>query len=320
MAKIDSIFTDIFKGIEQEGDLRPETRMFWKDGTPAYYKSLFGRTYKLKPEDGFPLLTKKFVPVKSMSQEILWIWQKKSNVVQELRDMGCKVWDEWELPDGTIGNAYGYRMANDFYMISPEHISDKSIEVLNLGFENKKDLLEKSKGNAFPLNQVQYVIQQLIDNPYSRQILTTLWKIEDLDKMSLQPCVYETQWVVLNGKVDLIVRVRSSDSFLGLPYNFAQYALIHRLISHVVGRTFGNLIFQLGDIHLYDRHQSSVEAFLENEEFEAPELWIDPSVVHFEDFEYGKNFKYLNYKNNVGNAGKIETEVCVTKTELERLK
>lgn len=319
MAKIDDIFTGIFNDIKIEGDLRSQSRMFWKDSTPAYFKSIFGKSFSISPEDGFPILTKKFVPVKSMSQEILWIWQKQSNNVQELRDMGCKVWDEWELPDGTIGKAYGYQLANNYYLVDPNQLSDKSIDVLSLPFENKEDMVEMSRGKKYPLNQVQYVIQQLIDNPYNRQILTTLWKIDDLNEMSLQPCVYETQWIVVNGKVDLIVRVRSSDTFLGLPYNVAQYSLLHRLISHVVGIPFGNITFQLGDVHLYDRHDECAEIFNQNPSFEAPNLWIDPSVKHFEDFEYNKNFGLVDYKLNVGNAGKIETEVCITIDELNRL-
>lgn len=319
MSNIDKKFTEVYSKIINQGELRPETRMFWKDGSPAYYKSIFGHEIKIKPEDGFPILTKKFVPFKSLSQEILWIWQKKSNIVQELRDMGSPVWDEWELPDGTIGKAYGWQLANNYYNILEETISEEAKDKIKYqDIVNKRGFMKNDK-NYIALNQVEYVIQQLIDNPYSRQILTTLWKIDDLSEMSLQPCVYETQWIVIENKVDLIVRVRSSDSFLGLPFNVSQYALLHRLISHIVGRPFGNLTFQLGDVHLYDRHIELAEIFNNRKEYDAPELWIDPTVKHFEDFKFGESFKLINYKKDIGNSGSLFSEVSITKSELERL-
>lgn len=216
LSKIDEEFTNIYSKIITEGELRQETRMFWKDSTPAYYKSIFGHEIIIKPEDGFPILTKKFVPFKSLSQEILWIWQKMSNNVSVLRDMGSPVWDEWELEDGTIGKAYGWQLANNYYNIPEETISEHAKNKIKYkDIVNNRGFFKDGK-NYIALNQVEYVIQQLIDNPYSRQILTTLWKIDDLSSMSLQPCVYETQWIVINDRIDLIVRVRSSDSFLNV--------------------------------------------------------------------------------------------------------
>lgn len=319
MSKADKIITKLYTDIIENGETRPETRMFWKDGTPAYYRSVFGKQIIFKPEDGFPILTKKFVPFKSLSQEILWIWQKQSNVVQDLRDMGSHVWDEWETEDGTIQKAYGWQLANNFYDVAEEHISDEAKYKINFDkIVNHRGFWRDGKA-YISLNQVEYVIQQLIDNPYSRQILTTLWKVSDLSEMSLQPCVYETQWILINNKVDLIVRVRSNDEMLGAPYNIAQYSLLQRLICQVTNRNVGNLIFQLGDCHIYDRHIELIEQFIDNEEFDAPELWIDSNVDKFEDFKFGENFKLINYKNGIGNAGALKTEVCVTKKELDRL-
>lgn len=319
MAKVDDIFTDIYQDIIDNGELREKNIMFWKDGTPAYHKSVIGRTLTFKVEDGFPLLTKKFVPTKSFSQEMLWIWQKKSNVVEQLRQMGSPVWNEWELPNGTIGKAYGYQLKNNYYSVDSKTISDRSIKTLNLPFKNKEELQKKSNGRKLPLNQVDYVIQQLIDNPNSRQILTNMWKVQDLKDMSLQPCVYETQWIVYKGRLELLVTARSSDSFLGLPFNVAQYALLQRLIAHITKIPCGDLIFRTGDLHIYDRHIPLCEKFNANPEFKPVDLWIDDSVEHFEDFVYNENFKFLDYKKGVGNAGFLASEVSVKQSELDRM-
>ncbi len=314
MHTIDDQLSELYTKIINEGSTRPETRMFWKDGTPAYYTSVFGGTITLDANDGFPITTKKFTPFKSLSSEILWIAQKMTSDVQVLRDLGSKVWNEWELPDGTIGSAYGHQLAKQKYFIDRNYISDKSLNALG---KLPNDL--KISDGKIELNQMEYVIQQLIDNPYSRQIMTDIWTISDLQDMSLQPCVYNTQWILVDGSVNLIVRTRSSDSFLGLPFNITQYSLLQHLISQITGYKVGVLQFQLGDVHLYDRHFEPAKQFINNPIFDAPKLWIDDTVVNYFDHSFGKTFKLVNYKNNVGNAGRIPAEICITKAELDRL-
>lgn len=325
MSKADKVISDLYTKIMEQGVKRDSTRMFWKDGTPAYYYSVFGGELVFEPSDGLPLLTKKFVPIKSLTQEIMWIWQKMSNEVSVASEMGTKVWNDWALEDGTIGKAYGYQLRNNYYSVPFFSISDKAWKILDfdkvmlrhtqmfgdVSYNDRKDL-------KVSLNQVEYVIQQLIDNPFNRQIITTLWKISDLDEMSLQPCVYETHWIEVDGKIDLIVRTRSSDSFLGLPYNIAQYSILHRLISSLVGKPFGTIRFQLGDVHLYDRHFEKAEEFIGNKEYSAPKLVIEQENVHkFEDYNYGDNFYVENYSKNIGNSGTILSEVCLHAQALE---
>lgn len=317
MSQADKIFKDLFKEIIEEGELRPETRMFWKDGTPAYYKSVIGKQLVFQPKDGIPLATSKFVPKKSAIVEMLWIWIQRSNVVQDLRDMGSKVWDEWELPHGTIGKAYGYQLENKHFLIDTSTISDKSVQVLNMPFDNALDL-QTCHPKAYPLNQVEYIVQQLIDNPYSRHLITMLWNVEDYKDMSLPPCVYKTQWFVNKGKLELIVGQRSADAYLGLFYNVFQYSVLHHIIAELTGYPVGRMIFEIGDCHLYDRHINSALEYIANPEFDAPELVLT-DIKNITDINYLEHIDLPNYSLGVGNAGKIANEVAITKKELDRL-
>lgn len=318
MATLDEQFTELYQNILDNGELRPSTRMFWKDGTPAYYKSVFGGVLTLEPQDGFPITTKKVTFQKSLSSEIDWIALTMSNIVQDLRDLGSKVWDEWELPDGTIGKAYGYQMRNQKYKVGADYISTESLKAI--GKDNLEELpRDADNSNLVLLNQMEYVVQQLIDNPYSRQIMTNIWTIADLSDMSLQPCVYNTQWIRMGNKLSLIVRTRSSDSFLGLPFNVAQYGVLHRLVAQTVGLHIGTMQFQLGDVHLYDRHFEPARKFIANDSHKQPEFWIDDSITSLFDHKFKTTFKILDYGKNKGNSGSIPAEICITKAELDRL-
>ena len=320
MSKIDIEFNRIYKKLLAIPDEEmEEVGMFWKDGTIAKVKSYFGDQIVIKPEDGFPICTNKFVPVKSNFNEGLWIWQKRSNVVQELRDMGSKVWDEWELPDGTIGKAYGYQMDKIVKIISKDEDKDLFESIYRDG--SYSDFYGFFGDTRLVISQTDYVINEIKYNPTSRRILTTMWNVDDLDKMSLPPCVHSTQWSVKNNKVTLKVTSRSSDTFLGLPFNISQYAMLHRLITYVAGRELGDLIFSLGDVHIYDRHIPLAKEFISRGNgIESPEMWIDHcDIGSFYDFEYGANFGLLDYSKDKGHLGALPTEVSVTKKELDRM-
>lgn len=324
MSKIDVEFNRIYQRLLSIPDEEMhEVGMFWKDGTPAKVKSYFGDQIIIRPEDGFPICTNKFVPVKSNFNEGLWIWQKRSNKVQELRDMGSKVWDEWELPDGTIGKAYGYQMNKIVKWVSKDdepELYDNIVKDQHYSAEIGQNRFMR-RGALIGLSQTDYVINELKYNPDSRRILTTMWNVDDLDEMSLPPCVHSTQWSVKNNKVTLKVTSRSADTFLGLPYNISQYAMLHRFIAWSAGRDLGDLIFSLGDVHIYDRHIPLAKEFRGREEgLEAPVLWADPvDLTSFYDFTYGVNFGLLDYNKEKGHLGVLPAEVSVTKKELDRM-
>lgn len=262
-------------------DVRPK----WLDGTPAYSKSIIGKELRF---DNFeiPILTQKEVKWKSAIKEILWIWQMKSNIVQDLRDMGVNIWNEWEKKDGTIGRAYGYqlRQPNRYY---PK-------EKINWNLIDKKTCIEYE--DYVMIDQVDYLIHSLINNPSSRRHITTLWNVGDLDYMSLNPCVYETQWHVKNNKLHLEVRCRSNDLGLGHPFNVFQYNILQRMIAQVTGYELGEYIFHIGDAHIYDRHIDILKEQINNTIYPAPKLWINPKIKSFYDFSID-DFKLINYKH-----------------------
>lgn len=168
-------------------------RTVYADGNEAHYKSTIGQRFHFDNTE-VPVSTSKRLAWKSAIKELLWIWQKKSNVVQDLRDMGVNIWNEWEQKDGTIGKAYGYQMGKRI----------RKIDTVTAQGEPK----------TIKLDQVDYLLYQLRNNPNSRRHITMLWSPDELDEMSLTPCVYETQWHVKENKLHLEVRARSNDMAL----------------------------------------------------------------------------------------------------------
>lgn len=308
-------------GVSNEGQ---NVRTVWKDGKPAYTRAVWHRVMRFKPEDGFPILTKKYVNPKSFSSEILWIMQKASNVVEDARELGTSVWDEWENEEGTIGKSYGYQIANNTYRVYLSDISHQSFEAMGkkagtTGLEDYSIFVDIKTGKKYiELNQIDYVIHQLIDNPYSRQTVTTLMNPKEHHDMELPPCVWTSHWEVLGGKLQLAVTARSSDTFLGFPFNVSQYALLHRLIGHVTGWSIGDFVITTEDTHLYDRHIPIAMEYLEREEKRAPKFWLDESIKSFQDFEYGKSFGWLNYRKE--DYEPLRAPIAIGRDEYERLK
>jgi len=198
--KADQIYSSIINDIMKNGkwDKDQNVRPKWKDGHPAYTKSIINTRMKFD-ENTIPILTQKRVGHKDPIREILWIWQQKSNFVQDLRDAGCKVWNEWEKDDGTIGRAYGYQLGNKYREVSN---SEELVNMIESGYlsEKAKKSYEftviKNKVDFTYLDQVDYLLYQLkMDlktNSYSRRHKTTLWDVEDLDYMALEHSVYDT--------------------------------------------------------------------------------------------------------------------------------
>ena len=267
MAEADVQYNQIIKRILNEGKWDGVPRARWDDGEPAFAKTILNQRMMFDNSKGIPILTSKKVAIKSAIAEILWIWQKKSNIVQELRDMGSPVWNKFELEDGTIGKAYGWQLANKERPVNDEK-----------------------------LDQVDYLIHELKTNPYSRRIKTTLWCVEDLHLMSLEPCVYETHWQYWDDKLHLTVNIRSNDMGLGNPFNIFQYSVLHRLIAQVVHIPVGTICFNIDNSHVYDRHINQLSEQIERPAFQAPELWINPEIDNFYDFTMD-DIKLINYQH-----------------------
>lgn len=268
MSEADVKYGNLIREIIERGvwDRDRTVRSRWQDGSPAYTKGIVSVQLKFDNSE-VPILTQKEVKWKTAIKEILWIWQRKSNVVQDLRDMGVNIWNAWELPDGTIGKAYGYQLRKKCRNLNGERV-----------------------------DQVDYLLHQLRHDPASRRLIVSLWDVDDLDEMSLLPCVWQTQWLVKEGRLHLIVGIRSNDMALGHPFNVFQYYVLQRMIAQVTDLEVGTLTFNINDAHVYERHIEPLKRQLELPIYPTPQLWINPRIRDFYDFTID-DFRLLNYQH-----------------------
>lgn len=272
MSQFDIMYAELVRRIEREGvythgqKVRPK---YITDGAPAHTKAIFFHTMTFYPHEVPVLTIKNNFPV-TANNERHWIWNEKSNKIDDLRRLNGTektVWNEWMLPDGTIGKAYGYQLG-----------------------KKVMELKEKQ------VDQVDYVLHELRNNPSSRRIMTELWNIDDLTDMSLPPCVHHTQWDTFDGTLNLLVKARSSDVGLGLPFNVYQYAVLHRMVARHADLPLGKMYFVLGNVHIYDRHLETLREVIANEPLPAPDLYIEPTVKNFYDFT-NKDVRLIDYKH-----------------------
>ena len=246
-------------GFSDEGlEVRPR----WEDGTPAHTIKKFGvvNRYDLRKE--FPIMTLRRTYWKSALDELLWIWQKKSN---RIADLGSHVWDEWAGPDGTIGKAYGYQLG----------------------------IKHQYKEGQF--DQVDRVLYDLKHNPASRRILTSIYNFEDLHEMNLYPCAYSMTFNVSGNTLNAILNQRSQDMLTANNWNVCQYAMLLLMMAQVSGLEAGELVHVIADCHIYDRHIPAVRAMLEREGYPAPKVTLDESVTDFYAFTKD-SFKVEDYQ------------------------
>lgn len=290
MKTADEQYSELVKEILEFGydNTGEKVRTKYKsDGMPAYTKSLISRQFRFKGLKMVPILTSKFVAWKWAIKELLWIWQMKSNKLKDLQDMGVTIWDDWMLPDGTIGKAYGYQLRE-----KRRPFAVSAVDISQLDQKNTR-----LDGGTLMLDQVDALIHLLKVDPYSRRHITTLFCVEDLPWMALHPCVYECQFYVRGKELSLEVRARSNDIALGNPFNVFQYYVLLRMIAQVTGYEVGEYIFNMGDAHIYDRHIETISTQIMNNTYNPltpPELWINPEITNFYDFK-PEDFALLNY-------------------------
>ena len=266
MSRADEIYKATCRKILDEGvsDEGMNVRPHWEDGTPAYTRKIFGVVNRYNLAEEFPIMTLRRTFWKSAVDEMLWIWQKKSNRVC---DLGSHVWDEWAGEDGTIGKAYGYQLGKKYQF--------------NPGQE--------------PMDQVDRVIYDLKNNPASRRILTNIYNFEDLHEMNLYPCAYSMTFNVTGNKLNAILNQRSQDMLAANNWNVVQYSVLTHMMAQVAGLEVGEFVHVIADCHIYDRHIPAVKAMLELEGYEAPKFVMDKSVHDFYDFTKD-SFKMEDYK------------------------
>ena len=253
MSQADHVFIQNCKDILQNGvwDRDQQVRPRWEDGTPAHTVKLFGLVNRYDLAREFPILTIRRTYLKSAVDELLWIWQKKSN---DVRELNSRIWDQWADDKGTIGKAYGYQLG----------------------------VKHQYKEGAF--DQVDRVLYDLKHNPASRRILTNLFVHQDLHAMALYPCAYSMTFNVSGKKLNAILNQRSQDMLVANNWNVCQYAVLVHLFAQVSGLQAGELVHVIADAHIYDRHVPIVEEIIEREPYEAPQLRINPDIQDFYAF------------------------------------
>ncbi len=253
MSYADQVFRanclDILQNGVRDDDLT--VRPHWEDGTPAHTIKKFGLVNRYDLQKEFPILTLRRTYLKSAVDELLWIWQKKSNNVH---DLSSHIWDAWADETGSIGKAYGYQ--------------------LGVKHQYKEGMFD----------QVDRVLYDLRHNPASRRILTSLYNFEDLHDMNLYPCAYSMTFNVSNGTLNAILNQRSQDMLAANNWNVCQYAVLVHMFAQVSGLKAGELVHVIADAHIYDRHTPIIEKMLSEPEHPAPQFTLDPAVTDFYAF------------------------------------
>ena len=278
MSKADDIFIAMCRDILDNGTTTEgqKVRPHWEDGTPAYTIKRFGvcNRYDLRKE--FPALTLRRTALKSAMDEILWIYQKKSN---NIHDLHSHIWDEWADEEGSIGKAYGYQIGQ---------------------------VSEYPEGR---FDQMDRVLYDLKHNPYSRRIMTNMYNFQDLHEMHLYPCAYNAIYNVTQDKgsdrptLNMVLVQRSQDVLAANNWNVCQYAILLMMVAQVCYMETGELVHMIADAHIYDRHVPMIEEIISRPTYPAPKVTLNPDVHDFyafttddlivEDYQHGPQIKNI---------------------------
>lgn len=278
MSKADDIFIEMCRDILDNGTTTEgqKVRPHWEDGTPAYTIKRFGvcNRYDLRKE--FPALTLRRTALKSAMDEILWIYQKKSN---NIHDLHSHIWDEWADKAGSIGKAYGYQIGQ---------------------------VSEYPEGRFDQMDRVLYDLKR---NPYSRRIMTNMYNFQDLHEMHLYPCAYNAIYNVTQDKgsdrptLNMVLVQRSQDVLAANNWNVCQYAILLMMVAQVCDMEAGELVHMIADAHIYDRHVPMIEELISRPTYPAPKVTLNPDVHDFyafttddlivEDYQHGPQIKNI---------------------------
>lgn len=259
MSKADQLFVSMCKDILDHGTTTEgeKVRPRWEDGSPAYTIKNFGVTNRYDLREEFPALTLRRTALKSAMDEILWIYQKKSN---SINDLNSHIWDQWADESGSIGKAYGYQIA------------------------------QKSHYPEGDFDQMDRVLYDLEHTPFSRRIMTNMYTFADLHQMNLYPCAYSVTYNVTQGEGDekpvlnMVLMQRSQDILAANNWNVCQYAILLMMVARHVDMVAGELLHVIVDAHIYDRHVDIVRELIERPQYPAPRVSLNPDVKNFYDF------------------------------------
>ncbi|AUA39031.1 thymidylate synthase [Clostridioides difficile] len=265
MSLADKIFIDMCNnilenGVSSDGEV---VRAKWDDGQPAHTIKKFCVVNRYDLSKEFPILTLRPTNLKAAIDELLWIWQKKSN---NINDLNSRIWDSWADETGSIGKAYGYQIG------------------------------QKHKYKEGEFDQIDRVIYDLKYNPYSRRIITNIYNHNDLNEMNLYPCAYSMTFNVTGNRLNAILNQRSNDILVANNWNVTQYAILVHMLAQISDLEVGELVHVIADAHIYDRHIPLVKELINRESYDAPKLIINPNIKNFYDFRV-EDFTLENYKS-----------------------
>ncbi|NLC33138.1 MAG: thymidylate synthase [Clostridiales bacterium] len=272
MSAADTIFINNCKQILEQGvwDRDQAVRPKWQDGSPAHTIKCFGVVNRYDLSKEFPILTLRETRLKNAVDELLWIWQKKSNNVN---DLASHIWDQWADDTGSIGKAYGYQLGIKHHYPEGE------------------------------FDQVDRILFDLLHNPHSRRIISSMYVHQDLSAMALYPCAYSMTFNVSGKTLNAILNQRSQDMLVANSWNVSQYAVLVHLLAQVSQLEVGELVHVIADAHIYDRHVPLVEELIEQTPFEAPRLIINPGIDNFYDFEVNdvhlENYQFHKFAHRI---------------------
>ena len=266
MSRADKLFVPLCERILKDGSSSEgqSVRARWADGTPAHTIKSFGVVNRYDLQEEFPALTLRPTAIKSAVDEILWIWQKKSN---NIRDLNSHIWDEWADETGSIGKAYGYQLGVKYKFPHGE------------------------------MDQVDNVLWQLSHTPYSRRIMTNIYNFADLSEMGLEPCAYSMTFNVTGNRLNAILNQRSQDILTANNWNVVQYSVLLHMFAQVSGLIPGELVHVIADAHIYDRHVPLIREMLERPQYPAPKFSLNPEIRNFYDFTVD-DIRIEDYKKN----------------------
>lgn len=266
MSKADEKFVSMCRDILENGFSTEgnNVRARWDDGTPAHTIKNFGVVNRYDLSEEFPALTLRPTAIRLAFDELLWIWQKKSN---NIKDLNSHIWDQWADENGSIGKAYGYQLGIPYKFKQGE------------------------------MDQVDNVLWLLKNDRYSRRIMTNMYNFADLSEMGLEPCAYSMTFNVKGNTLNAILNQRSQDVLTANNWNVAQYSLLLMMMAQVSGLKAGELVHVIADAHIYDRHVDIVKELIERPQYPAPKVRLNPDVTDFYEFT-DKDLIIEDYQKN----------------------
>ncbi|HIU25561.1 MAG TPA: thymidylate synthase [Candidatus Copromorpha excrementigallinarum] len=253
MSAADRLFVKMCEDILEEGfsSRGQKVRARWEDGAEAHTVKKFGVVNRYDLQEEFPAITLRPTAIKTAVDEMLWIWQKKSN---NINDLNSRIWDSWADETGSIGKAYGYQMGIKYRFPQGE------------------------------MDQVDNVIWQLKNTPYSRRIMTNIYNFSDLADMGLEPCAYSMTFNVTGDRLNAVLNQRSQDILAANNWNVVQYSVLIHMLAQVSGLKAGELVHVIADAHIYDRHIDIIKEMIKRPQYPAPKFTLNPEIKDFYDF------------------------------------